>query len=65
MPNGAIFIAPGAALGNGFYTNHTLPFVMAPELSIDIDSQEELEHASRLLRLGIESQIRPVGRFNV
>ncbi len=48
LPNGAIFLAPIKSLKvAGFYTAHTIPFVMKTEVSIDIDTKEDLKKAER------------------
>lgn len=49
MPNGAIFIAQGAALAAGFYTPHTLSYVMPAADSIDIDNIDDLAIAEQIL----------------
>ena len=52
LPNGAIYIAPAALIKkrvrNVFYRGRTLPFVMAPEVSVDIDSRHDLDEAKKL-----------------
>lgn len=50
MPNGAIFIVPGFALANGFYTDYTIPFIMDAVDSLDIDSRAEFDHAAKILQ---------------
>ena len=50
MPNGAIFVVRGTVLGKGFYTERTIPFVMAPAESVDIDTRAEFDQAAELLR---------------
>lgn len=50
LPNGAIFIAKGASLSGGLYRNNTLPFVMPPVDSIDIDTLDDFVEAEKLLR---------------
>lgn len=48
IPNGAIYMAPvSVVMANGFYTDNTIPFVMSPEVSLDIDSKEDLENVAR------------------
>jgi CMP-N,N'-diacetyllegionaminic acid synthase len=49
MPNGAIFIVQGAALAAGFYTPHTLSYVMSAADSIDVDSIDDLAAARQIL----------------
>jgi len=49
LPNGAIFIARGASLAAGFYTPHTLSYVMPAADSIDIDNINELAIAQQIL----------------
>ena len=45
-PNGMFFLAPIAiAKKDGFYSKHTLPFVMEDDVSVDIDSMEDLQKA--------------------
>jgi N-acylneuraminate cytidylyltransferase len=48
FPNGAIYIAPCSGFC-GFYTDHTLPFVMDRASSIDVDTKEDLARAAALL----------------
>ncbi len=49
LPNGAIYIAPvGVAKKKGFYTSNTLPFIMDDNVSIDIDSDKDLERATEV-----------------
>lgn len=55
MPNGAIFVVRGAALSNGLYTERTIPFVMNPADSIDIDTRSELNQAAELLRIRVST----------
>ena len=50
LPNGAIYIVRGSALGGGFYSEKTLPFVMAASDSIDIDVPADLNDAEIHLR---------------
>lgn len=50
MPNGAIFVVRGAALSYGFYTERTIPFVMSPGDSVDIDTRAEFDQAAESLR---------------
>jgi CMP-N-acetylneuraminic acid synthetase len=51
LPNGAIFIIRGGALGDGLYSKNTLPFVMADLDSIDIDTLDDFQEAeARLIR---------------
>jgi len=46
MPNGLIYIAPVEVYKDShFYTENTLPFVMEKDISVDIDSQEDIEIA--------------------
>lgn len=49
LPNGAIFIVRGEALGEGLYRDNTLPFVMAKESSIDVDTSDDLKAAEDFL----------------
>lgn len=49
LPNGAIFIVKGDALGEGLYRDNTLPFVMAKESSIDVDTSDDLKAAEDFL----------------
>lgn len=50
MPNGAIFVVRGAALEDGLYTERTVPFVMDPADSVDIDTGAEFDQAAKALR---------------
>jgi len=50
LPNGAIFIARGAAIGEGLYRDNTIPFVMHVRDSVDIDTSADLNAAEQLLR---------------
>jgi CMP-N-acetylneuraminic acid synthetase len=50
LPNGAIFIARGATLGQGLYRANTMPYVMQTGDSVDIDTLEDLRAAELLLR---------------
>lgn len=50
LPNGAIFIANGAALNGGLYRDNTLPFVMPAADSIDIDTLDDFVEAENILR---------------
>lgn len=49
LPNGAIFMVRGSALGKGIYGDNTLPFVMAASDSIDIDTLDDLKSAEAIL----------------
>jgi len=49
LPNGAIFIVKGGEFSQGFYGEDTVPYVMEPDVSIDIDSIEELNAAEKAL----------------
>ena len=52
LPNGAIYMAPAdVARRSSFYTTYTLPFVMDKEVSVDIDSKNDLENALEVLKL--------------
>lgn len=50
MPNGAIFVARGAAIADGLYRENTIPFVMPAVDSVDIDSSADLDAAAQILR---------------
>ncbi len=50
LPNGAIFIIKGSEIGKGLYTRNTMPFIMLPDDSIDIDTANDLELASKYLK---------------
>ena len=52
VPNGAIYIATPATLRKykSFYTNQTLPYIMPPERSIDIDDKKDWLLAEKLLK---------------
>lgn len=47
MPNGAIFIYESQYLGSQ-YQHNTVPFLMSKESSLDIDTQEDFDHALQL-----------------
>mgnify|MGYP002620749266 CR=1 FL=1 len=47
-PNGAIYLARSAGF-NGFYGPHTRAYVMTAAASIDVDYQEDLDRAARML----------------
>lgn len=49
LPNGAILIVKGSAVGGGFYHHRTIPFIMATSDSIDIDTNDDLMRATVLL----------------
>jgi CMP-N,N'-diacetyllegionaminic acid synthase len=49
LPNGAIFIAKGSAIGDGLYRKNTIPFIMDSSESIDIDTIDDLKEAETLL----------------
>lgn len=49
LPNGAIFIVKGSALGDSLYRDNTLPFVMAASDSIDIDTRDDFKDAETRL----------------
>jgi CMP-N,N'-diacetyllegionaminic acid synthase len=50
LPNGAIFVARGEALGAGLYHRNTLPFVMAAADSVDVDTLDDFREADAALR---------------
>lgn len=49
LPNGAIFIIKGGEFSAGFYGEDAVPYLMEPELSVDIDSIEDLRAAEKIL----------------
>jgi CMP-N,N'-diacetyllegionaminic acid synthase len=50
LPNGLIYLAPTKVIRRvGFYSSHTLPFVMDEKASVDIDSREDFKHALKML----------------
>lgn len=50
LPNGAIFVVRGGAFAEGLYRDNTLPFVMEPSDSIDIDTHDDFRKAESLLQ---------------
>jgi CMP-N,N'-diacetyllegionaminic acid synthase len=50
LPNGAIFVVRGGGLAEGLYRDNTLPFVMDPSDSIDIDTHDDFRQAESLLQ---------------
>jgi len=52
MPNGAIYVSTPRTLYEyeSFYCNHTLPYIMPPERSIDIDDATDLMLAELLMK---------------
>lgn len=49
LPNGAIFVVKGGALGDTLYRDKTVPFVMTAESSIDVDTSDDLRTAEDIL----------------
>ncbi len=46
LPNGIIFFGPAEVIQKeGFYSRRTLPFVMEEDISIDVDTSEDLRRA--------------------
>ncbi len=50
LPNGAIYIAIPKYYDGDFYSEHTIPYIMEKECSIDIDTKEELALAEEFLK---------------
>jgi N,N'-diacetyllegionaminate synthase len=64
LPNGALFISRPEMLyrAKSFYSSRTLPYIMPPERSIDIDSATDLAEAelilkSQTIKVGIGSKM--------
>ena len=53
LPNGAIFMAKGVEVEQGFYGKNTIPYIMELKESVDIDTSVDLEFASDILRKNI------------
>jgi CMP-N,N'-diacetyllegionaminic acid synthase len=53
MPNGAIYLIYKKEFFHNasFFTEKTIPYAMSIEASVDIDTQEDLDHVSELLHL--------------
>jgi len=49
LPNGAIYILPANDISQ-FYNEHTIPFIMKEEESIDIDHLEDFAIAEKIIR---------------
>ena len=49
LPNGAIYILPANDM-NQFYNEHTIPFIMKEEESIDIDHLEDFIAAEKIMQ---------------
>jgi CMP-N-acetylneuraminic acid synthetase len=49
LPNGAIYILPANDM-NQFYNEHTIPFIMRKEESIDIDHLEDFIAAEKIMQ---------------
>jgi CMP-N,N'-diacetyllegionaminic acid synthase len=51
MPNGAIYLIYNSEFLHhaSFFTDKTIPYTMSIEFSADIDTQEDLDHVSKLL----------------
>lgn len=60
LPNGALFVSSPMALykTQSFYSSRTMPYIMPPERSIDIDCENDLLHAEILLKKSLHAPKR-------
>lgn len=62
LPNGALFVSSPKALykTKSFYSSRTMPYIMPPERSIDIDCEYDLLQAKILLEKSLHAPNRPI-----
>ena len=62
LPNGALFVSSPRILyeTKSFYSSRTIPYIMPPERSIDIDSENDLLDAEILLEKSLHAPTRPI-----
>jgi CMP-N,N'-diacetyllegionaminic acid synthase len=60
LPNGALFVSSPKALykTKSFYSSRTMPYIMPPERSVDIDCKNDLLYAEILLKRSLPASGR-------